>query len=286
MMIGRLPSRLGFGIVDTAIALIFIFLAAFLLFFHRPARRFIRESLMQRVTSAHYRIQCPHGELTQEVMTKFVVEREPLFSGLDRKLNDAASNSEIKLIFDANYKVLTPEAGAEPYLVTGTTVRTGLDGRMPILDPSADAEALLSIVWGKPGNRVIAHWTALWLASASGGDDLGMAAAQVEQRLGHKKVADLLRQATDTGISSRDMAALGAAWINEIAELGGPADVQKLYSEKMDRPDMTDTAKALATTSTEVERKWQMWIYAYLAGMPPAGGAMTMPMDMKMESSK
>jgi hypothetical protein len=285
-MSGRLPSHRGFGIVDAVIALMLVSLAVVLLFFHRPVKRFIRESLMQRVTSAHYRIQCPHGDLTQEVMAKFAAEREPLFAELDRKLNDAASNAEIKLIFDPNYKLLTPEADSDPYLVTGTTVRTGLDGRMPVLDPSADAEALLNIAWGKPGNRVIAHWTALWLAGASAGDDLGMAAAQVEQRLGHRKVADFLGQSTDSGISARDMATLGAAWINEISELGGPADVRKLYSEKMDRPEMTDTAKALATTSTEVERKWQMWIYAYLAGMPPAGGAMTMPMDMKMETSK
>lgn len=285
-MSGRLPSSRGLGIVDAAIALTIVSLAILLLFFHRPVKRFIRESLMQSVTSAHYRILCPHGELTQEVMTKFVADREPLFAALDRKLNDAASNSEIRLVFDPNYKVLTPEAGAEPYLVTGTTIRTDLDGRMPVLDPSADAESLLNIAWGKPGNRVIAHWTALWLAGASAGDDLGMAAAQVEQRLGHRKVADLLRHPTDGGISTRDTATLGAAWINEIAELGGPGDVQKLYSEKMDRLDMTDTAKALATTSTEVERKWQMWIYAYLAGMPPSDRAMTMPMDMKMESSK
>jgi hypothetical protein len=282
----RHPSHRGFGIVNAAIALILISLAVLLLFFHRPVKRFIRESLMQRVTSAHYQIQCPPGELTQEVMTKFVAEREPLFSALDRKLNDAASNAELTIIFDPNYKVLTPEAAPEPYLVTGTIVRTGLDGRMPELDPSADAEALLNIAWGKPGNRVIAHWTALWLLGASAGDDLGMAAAQVEQKLGHKKVADLLRQSADSEISARDMSTLGAAWINEVAELSGPADVQKLYSEKMDRPEITDTAKALATTSTEVERKWQMWIYAYLAGMPPADRTMTMPMDMKMETSQ
>ncbi len=282
----RGSSDRGFGTVGVSITLIFATLAVPLILFHRPIKRWIRESLMQRVTSAHYQIQCPHGELTQEVMTTFVAERESLFVGLDRKLNDAASNAELTLIFDPNFKVLTPEAGSDPYLVTGTTVRTDLDGRMPILDPSADAEALLNIAWGKAGNRMIAHWTALWLVGASTEDDLGMAAAQVEQRLGHKKVADFLNESTDRGVSSRDMAALGAAWINEIAELSGPAEVQKLYSEQMDRPEMTDAAKALATSSTEVERKWQMWIYAYLAGMPPADRAMTMPMDMKMETSK
>jgi hypothetical protein len=282
----RHPSHRGFGIVGAAIALTLISVALLLLFFHRPVKRFIRESFMQSVTSAHYRIQCPPGELTQEVMTKFVVERESLFTALDRKLNDAASNAEISLVFDPNYKVLTPEAGPEPYLVTGTIIRTELDGRMPVLDPAADAEALLHVAWGKPGNRAIAHWTALWLLGASEGDDLGMAAAHVEQRLGHKKVADLLRQSTESGISSRDMATLGAAWIDEIGELSGSAEVQKLYSEQMDRPEMTDTAKALATTSTELERKWQMWIYAYLAGMPSPDHAMSMPMDMKMETSK
>jgi hypothetical protein len=275
-------SDRGFGVLGATVTLIFVSLIALIILFHRPIRRFIRESLMQRVTSAHYQIQCPPGDLTQEVMTKFVAERETLFAGLDRKLNDAASNTEIRLIFDPNFKVLTPEAGTAPYLVTGTTIRTDLDGRMPFLDPSADAEALLNVAWGDPGNRVIAHWTALWLVGASSGEDLGMAAAQVERRLGHKKVADLLSQSPGTGISSQDMAALGAAWINEIAELSGPAEVQKLYSAKIAQPGLNDTAKALATTSTEVERKWQMWIYAYLAGMSPADHAMTMPMDVEM----
>jgi len=29
----------------------------------------------------------------------------------------------------------------------------------------------------------------------------------------------------------------------------------------------------------ELERKWQMWMYAYVAGMPPAGHSMAMPMS-------
>ena len=32
----------------------------------------------------------------------------------------------------------------------------------------------------------------------------------------------------------------------------------------------------------ELERKWQMWMYAYVAGMPPADHEMSMPMDMPM----
>jgi len=43
-----------------------------------------------------------------------------------------------------------------------------------------------------------------------------MAAAGVEQKIGHKKVADLLGQPPDPNISSQDRALLGAAWVNAI----------------------------------------------------------------------
>jgi hypothetical protein len=46
----------------------------------------------------------------------------------------------------------------------------------------------------------------------------------------------------------------------------------------MTKLDVAEVTKALGTTSMELERKWQMWMYAYIAGMPPAGHSMAMPM--------
>ena len=106
-----------------------------------------------------------------------------------------------------------------------------------------------------------------------------MAAAELEQRAGHKQVASLLGQSSDVGISPQDRALLGAAWVNAIAEFGGPAEVRKLYSAKMTKLDVAEVTKALGTTSMELERKWQMWMYAYIAGMPPAGHSMATPMS-------
>jgi hypothetical protein len=277
----RLSDR-GSGKLGAALALFFVCLIATATVLHRPIRRFIRESLMQRVTSAHYQIQCPPGALTQDVMRQFLQERESLFAAVDRRLNDAASNAEITLIFDPRFREMTPEAGAAPYQIMGMRIRTGLDGRTPVLDPAADAEALLYAAWGRPGNPVIAQWTALWLVGASEGEDLGMAAARVEQRLGHRKVAELLNRMSNGDIARQDQEALGAAWMSEIAELSGTGEVQKLYSARMAQPGMDEATRALASTSTELERKWQMWMYAYVAGMPPADHEMSMPMDMPM----
>ena len=106
-----------------------------------------------------------------------------------------------------------------------------------------------------------------------------MAAAEVEQRVGHKKVVTLLGQPSDAGISPHDRPLLGAAWVNAIAEFGGAAEVRKLYLAKMTKLDVAEVTKALGTTPTELDRKWQMWMYAYIAGMPPAGHSMAMPMS-------
>ena len=135
------------------------------------------------------------------------------------------------------------------------------------------------MAWGEPGSAVIAHWTALWLIGRWQGQELGMAATEVEQRVGHKQVASLLGQLSDAGISPQDRALLGAAWVNAIAEFGGAAEVRKLYSAKMTKLDVAEVTKTLGTTSMELERKWQMWMYAYIAGMPPAGHSMAMPMS-------
>src|SRR6267378_1262744 len=239
-MIFEAASERGFGKVGAAFALACLALALIVIVFARPLRRYVRESLMQRVTSAHYQILCPPGALSQEAMTQFATQREMLFVAVDQKLNDAASNSEIRVIFDPDFKAgaaSTDEARA--YDVTATTVRIGLSGRVPQLDPAAD---------------------------------------EVEQRVGHKQVASLLGQSPDAGISPQDRALLGAAWVNAIAEFGGAAEVRKLYSAKTTKLDLAEVTKALGTTSTELERKWQMWMYAYIAGMPPAGHSMGMPM--------
>jgi hypothetical protein len=282
-MIPKTPSGRGFGRVGAAFALASLAVVVIVVFFARPVQRYLRESLMQSVTSAHFQILCPPGALSQEAMTQFATQREPLFASLNGKLNDAASNTEIRLIFDPDFKPAgTPANTTQVYEVTGTTIRTRLSGRVPELDPAADAEALLHVAWGEPGNSLIAHWTALWLVGRWEGQELGMAAAEVEQRVGHKKVANLLGQQPDTATSPEDRALLGAAWVSAIAELAGRSEVRKLYSAKINQLDVASVTKALGTTPTELERKWQMWMYAYIAGMPPGTHGMTMPMNMPM----
>src|SRR5258708_23137315 len=265
------PSESGLGKVGAVFSLLFLVLLVGVVFFARPLRRYVRESLMQSVTSAHYQVLCPPGALSQEVMTKFTSQREPLFASLDGKLDDAASNAEIRIILDPHFKAAgTSASTTQVHEVTGRTIRTRLSGRVPELDPAADAEALLHVAWGKPGNPLIAHWTALWLVGQWQGQELGMAAAELEQRLGHKKVANLLEQLPGAATSPQDRALLGAAWVSAIAELGGGAEVRKLYSARMTQLDVAEVTGALGTTPTELERKWQMWMYSYLAGMPPA----------------
>jgi hypothetical protein len=282
-MIPELPSERGFSKAGAGLSLACVALVMIVVFFARPLRRYARESLMQSVTSAHYHVLCPAGAMSSETISQFASQREPLFASLDRKLNDAASNAEIRLIFDPDFSATNTSANmTQFYEVTGTTIRTRLSGKVPQLDPAADAEALLYAAWGKSGSPLIAHWTALWLVGQWQGQELGMAAAEVEQRVGHKKVADLLGQAPDAVTSPQDHDLLGAAWVNAIAEFGGAANVKKLYSSKMTTLDVTEVTKALGTTSTELERKWQMWMYAYIAGMPPATHTMPMPMDLQM----
>ena len=246
-------------------------------------RRFVRESLMQSVTSSHYQILCPPGALSQDAMTEFAVQREPLFTSLDKKLRDAASNLEVRIIFDPNFPgPPASEGGQQPYSVSGTTIRTRLIGQIPQLPAAADAEALLYAAWGKPGNAQLARWTAIWLVGDWRGAEIGMAAAQVEQRLGHKKLASLLVDPGGEISSPDDQTLLGAAWVSEIAEFGGTGAVRKLYAAKMSHPNVPEVTKALGTTPLELDRKWQLWMYAYLAGMPspPSGSGMQMNMPM------
>jgi len=117
---------------------------------------------MQSVTSAHYRVLCPPGALSQAAMTQFATQREPLFTSLNGKLNDVASNAEIRVIFDPDFKTSSAASPEQLYEVSGATARTLLRGRVPELDPAADAEALLHIAWGRPSNPLVAHWAARW----------------------------------------------------------------------------------------------------------------------------
>ncbi len=255
-----------------------------LFYFGGNLRRLVRESLMQRVTSSHYEILCPPGGLTQSAMTEFAKQREPLFAALNKKLGDADSNVEIRVVFDPN--VPEPpyvESSGQAYTVTGTTIRTKLSGPTPHLPAAADAEALLYAAWGRPGNAQIARWTAIWLLGTWRGTEIGMAAAQVEQRLGHQNVANLLVDPGGEIASPEDQTLLGAAWISEIAEFAGANAVRKLYSTKMPHPSVVEVTKALDTTPLELDRKWQLWMYAYLAGMPSMPHDSGMPMNMPLE---
>ncbi|HLJ23631.1 MAG TPA: hypothetical protein VKT71_05945 [Candidatus Acidoferrales bacterium] len=258
-------------------------LAVCIMFFGATMRRAIREYLMQSVTSAHYEILCPPGALSQDAMEQFAKDRETLFTALDKKLGDAGSNSELRIVLDPNFPApISDETGQLPYSVSGTTIRTKLLHRNPQLPSAADAQALLYVAWGKPGHAEIARWTAIWLLGEWRGSEIGMAAAHVEQRLGHQQLEALLANPANEIASPNDQSLLGAAWISEIAEFGGMPAVRKLYAAKMSRPSIGVAAAALGTTPLELDRKWQMWMYAYLAGMPamPSDGAMPMNMPM------
>ncbi len=280
------PSERGFSKPLAIFLLSVAAIAMALFFFGGNLRRFVRESLMQRVTSAHYEILCPPGAMSQNAMTEFAIQREPLFTALNKKLRDADSNVEIRIIFDSNFPGSPAgDTGQQSYSVTGTTIRTKLNGQTPQLPAAADAEALLYAAWGKPGNAQFAQWTAIWLVGEWRGTEIGMAAVQVEQRLGHKKLASLLGDPGGEISSSDDQTLLGAAWISEIAEFGGADAVRKLYAAKMSHPSVAEVAKALGTTPLELDRKWQLWMYAYLAGMPSTPHDPGMPMDMPMPGS-
>jgi hypothetical protein len=289
-MTGNAPSERGLArarwiLVCAAAAILILFL-----FFRLPLRRFVRESLMQRVTSAHYEIRFPQGVLSPDAVTNFAMRRETLFAALDKKLGYADSNKEIRVVFDPAYSAAAGDTSSQPYTVTGTIVRTKPGGQYPQLPAAADAEALLGAAWGKRGNPIIARWTALWLVGDWHGAELGMAAAQVEQRLGHKRVVSLLNDPGGEIASLDDRSLLGAAWISEVAEFGGTAAVKKLYAAKMSQPNLAGVAKALGTAPVELDRKWQLWMYAYLAGMPSmqqnSGMPMNMPMNMPMPAAK
>jgi len=285
-MTAKSTSEHGFSNTLTIFFLSVAAIAVALLFFGGALRRLVRESLMQRVTSAHYEILSPPGALTHDAMTEFAANREPLFTALDKKLGGADSNRNIRIVFDPKYAGASPDdTGQQSYTVTGMTIRTKPNGRKPQLPAAADAEALLYAAWGQPGNAQLARWTANWLVGQWRGAEIGMAAAGVEQRLGHKKLASLLSDPGGEISSPDDRTLLGAAWISEIAEFGGAGAVRKLYSAQMPHPNVAEVTKTLGTTPLELDRKWQLWMYAYLAGMPSMQHDSAMPMSMPMAGS-
>ncbi len=280
-------SERGFSKPLAIFSLCAVTIAAALVFYGSVLRRFVRETFMQSVTSTHYEILCPPRALPQITMEEFAKHREPLFAALDKKLGDADSNVEIRIIFDPTFPAATVNDPREQnYSVSGTTIRTKLNGQNVQLPAAADAEALLNPAWGKHGNAQIARWIATWLTGDWHGAEIGMAAAQVEQRLGHKRLSSLLTDPGGEISSPDDQTLLGAAWVSEIAEFGGVAAVKKLYSAKMAHPNIAEVSKALGTAPLELDRKWQLWIYAYLAGMPSMQHDSGMQMNMPMPGGK
>jgi hypothetical protein len=280
------PTERGFSKLLTTLFLATAVLVVAIFIYLSPLPRFIRESLMQRVSSAHYEILSPRGAASPDAMRQFAQQRESLFTKLDKKIGDAGSNVTIRIIFDP-YLRGRPQEGTDQlpfYLVSGTTIRTNLSGNNPQLPAAFDAEVLLYSAWGEPGNTQISDWTANWLAGEWKGMEVGMAAAQLEHKLGHKKLATVLSVGPED-LYTEDQDLLGAAWINEIAEFGGADAVRKIYTAKMARPSVAEVAKVLDTTPLELERKWQLWMYSYLAGMPSMPHDSGMPMDMPMAGS-
>lgn len=281
------PSGRGFTKLAAILSLTIAGVAVIaLLFFGGSLRRLFRETLMARVTSGDYEILCPRGALTENAMTQFAAQREPLFAALQRKLPGIDSNVRIRIILDPTFPgPPASDTARQSYSVAGTTIRTKLIKPAPKLPAAADAEALLNAAWGAAGNASIARWTAIWLVGEWRGTEIGMAAAQVEQRLGHEKVESVLVDPGGEIASPDDRALLGAAWISEVAQFGGSDEVKKLYSAKMPHLNVAEVTRVLGTNPLELDRKWQMWMYAYLAGMPSTPGDSSMPMNMPMPGS-
>jgi len=286
-MTGKMTCERGVG---RLLAISFLSIAGIvgaLMLFGRPVRQFVRDAFLRHVTSAHYEILWRPGLASAEAMSQFAQRRESLFAALDRKLGDAGSNATIRIIFDPGGAAQRASESSEtPYSVSKTTIRTRLSGQTPELFPAADAEALLYTAWGKPGSPQIARWVAVSLVGGWRGAEIGMAAAQVEQKLGHKRIATLLAGPPGEFSSPDDRDLLGGAWISEIAEFGGPDAVRKLYAAKMPRPSVGEVTRVLGTTPSELDRKWQLWMYAYLAGMPSSSGGSSMPTDMPMPGGR
>lgn len=275
------PSQRGFSMRTAAIAVILAGLLVLFGFIFLPLRQFIRESFMPRVASAHYEILFP-SYASPDTMRQFESQRETLFASLDARLGGAASKVKIRIVFEAPPSAEHAANAAPAFTVTGETIRTVLHGPTPQLDPVADAEAVLHAAWGDPGDARISQWTAYWLVGEWHGEELGMAAAAVEQKFGHQTLTNVLHASPNEIPSPLDQTLLGAAWVSEVADLDGTAAVQKVYVAKLPNFDPSNVARALQTTPLELDRQWQMWMYSYIAGMPAMPNSTAMPMEMPM----
>lgn len=243
-----------------------------------------REARMQRTNSAHYEILSPPGMLSPEELAKFSSEREKTFAELDGKLGGAAPGARIRIVLDPEFEPgrQGQQDKTDLYQVSGTTIRSKLTGASVALPDAADAEALLYAAWGPPGNPQIARWAGIALAGAWHGTEIGMAAAGLEQKSGHQKLENMISEGIEPAPSRDERDLLGGAWISSIAESGGASAVRKLYSTKMDKPTAAEAAKALGTTPQELDRRWQLYMFSYLAGMPDMSHDSSMPMNMQM----
>ena len=276
-----MPPRRSLGLW-IILGIFFLALLVRMLSFSNPLRHWIRESRVQRTASAHYEVVYPAGAIREQGLQQFLSQRESLFVTLNERLGGKASGTRLRIIFDPEFSPRISEPGAtEFYSVDGLTIRARQNASAPVLDSAADGEAMLTAAWGKPGNPLIAHWTAVWLVGEWRGHDLGMSAAEVQQKLGHTTLLNLLEQPSGNSPTG-DHAMLGAAWLSEVAELAGPAQVRKLYSAPLTRLDLAQVAQVLGTSPPELERGWQLWLDAYIAGMPAASHSATMPMRMPM----
>jgi hypothetical protein len=278
----------GFSKTWAMLSVFIAAIAAVLFFFGGAILPLVRESFMQRATSAHYEILCSRGALSQDAMEDFASSRETSFAAMNKKLDGAAAKVKIRIVFDNEFFRYWPvdRGPGTLYVVSGKTIRATLEGKSPQLPLPADAEAILNAVWGGSEDRQIVWWTRTWLAGEWRGVDIGMAAAQLEQKLGHKRLAIVLSDPADNKIEYvEDQDLLGAAWISEVAEFGGADAVHKLYAAKMEYPNVAEAAQVLGTTALELDRKWQLWMYSYLAGMPSLPHDSGMQMDMPMAGS-
>jgi len=252
-------------------------------------RRWVSEMQMVRATSEHYEVFCQPNAFSKTFVAKFAADRESVYALLSGRLGVDPKNSiRLRVILFPDFESKSAATGTtSAYSVDDTTIRAVLGGAETQLDPAADAEALLDAVWGEPANNRVANWSARWLAGESRGQELGMAAAKLDQTLGHRTVRNLLDAGLDGVFSPLERNPLGGAWLTEIAEIGGGAAVRRLYNLPLSSSDpAADAAKALGSTPSELERRWQTWIDAYAIGMPAsrAGGmpAMEMPADATM----
>jgi hypothetical protein len=283
MSFAPMPSRRSPGLW-IILGIFFLALVLRTLSISNPLRHWVHESRVQRTASAHYQVSYPAGAIRQEGLQQFLSQRESLFATLNERLGGKASRARLRIIFDPEFspKVSEPSA-AESYTVDRLTIRARQNASVPELDSAADAEAMLTAAWGKPGNPLIAYWTAVWLVGKWRGQDLGTAAAEVQQKLGHTTLSNLLEQPSGNS-SAGNHALLGAAWLSEVAELAGPAQVHKLYSALLTRLNLAEVAQVLGASPPELERGWQLWLDAYIAGMPAAARSMTMPESMPIST--